>query len=227
MHLESHGAPQTAPKAWGSSRVKVWHDDEQVSAITGQSLLPLDSPPMDVAGTIIWFVAKHGTGNKGILYQSTRVGGETSTDAVLQEDSECYVSPGCGLSSEKADNGPVVAWITADGAVMTLQQDWKAENDPLFNQIAPAGSAALNSTVCLSGGTIWWFGPNWELMGAYSSKRFDSTIAWNDLEWTVWQQLPAGVGRKGKDSIVSAESRETIWYAGADDMAHSLSIDRY
>ncbi|KAF3173326.1 hypothetical protein EYR41_009955 [Orbilia oligospora] len=204
-HVQCLGAPQTFPKTWG--RTKVWHDDDGVSALTVQSLkvYVYGSEPGDNSDFIMWLVAKHGTGQKGNLYQTSRVAGEVSTTEVQQDDSECFVAPGSGISSERSDNGPIVAWITADGAVMTLLQDFKVENDPVFNQIAPPGSAALESTVRLNGPYIWWFGPNYELMWAYSSNRFQEGVEWKDVTWSTWEVLPAGVGRKGKDSIASSE----------------------
>ncbi|KAF3133660.1 hypothetical protein TWF703_006717 [Orbilia oligospora] len=198
-HVQCLGAPQTSPKTWG--RTKVWHDDDRVSALT------------------------HGTGQKGNLYQSSRVAGEVSTAEVQQDDSECFVAAGSGISSERSDNGPIVVWITADGAVMALLQDFKFENDPVFNQIARPGSAALESTVRLNGPYIWWFGPNHELMGAYSSNRFQEGVEWKGVTWSTWEVLPAGVGRKGKDSIASSEYPGAVWFAGVDDLPYSIFLD--
>ncbi|KAK6342304.1 hypothetical protein TWF718_007707 [Orbilia javanica] len=224
MHTESHSAPQTTPKILG--RVKVWHDEDRVTALTGQSLRQPNSKDKN-ADVIMWFVAKHGTGLKGNLYQSSRIGDETTTTEVMQDDEECFVAPGSGISSQCWNKGPVVAWITPEGAVMTLHQDFKVENDPVFREVAPAGSAALESTVCLAGPFIWWFGPNWELMGAAAEDFYKSEVEYKDITWNVWEILPAGVGRKGKDSIVCGDSGPTrsVWFAGADNKPHSLELD--
>ncbi|KAF3159054.1 hypothetical protein TWF788_004040 [Orbilia oligospora] len=223
-HVQCLDAPQTFPKTWG--RTKIWHDDYRVSALTAESLRMYgENPYKNTSDCIIWFVAKHGTGQKGTLYQSSRIDGEVSTAEVQQDDSECFVAPGSGISSEKImDTGPTLAWITPDGAVMSLQQDFKVENDPVFNRIAPPGSAALESTVCLSADFVWWFGPNYELMVAHITNRKDAA-EWKDVTWTIWEVLPAGVGRKGKDSIVRCDDLMTIWFAGADDVPHSIFLD--
>ncbi|KAK6518816.1 hypothetical protein TWF506_005951 [Arthrobotrys conoides] len=223
-HSQFHGTSTIAPKVWG--RTKVWHSDDQVTALTGESLRDRWGGMQDSTDTIVWFVAKHGTGQKGILYQTTRVDGEVSTAEVQQDDSECYVAPGSGISSEVSNKGPIVAWITAEGAVMTLLQDFKVENDPVFKQIAPPGSAALESTVRIGGAFIWWFGPNYELMAAYSENRFQQDIEYKDITWSTWEVLPAGVGRKGKDSIATGGGNgNSVWFAGADDLAHNIYLD--
>ncbi|KAK6534052.1 hypothetical protein TWF281_005391 [Arthrobotrys megalospora] len=218
MHAESHQDSSSDPKVWSSNRTRVWHDNDGVSAITGK--------PLEGKDALIWFIVKHGNGQKGILYQSSRVGNETSTSEVQQADeSECYVAPNCSLASDYWGRaGPVVAWVSPEGAVMALQQDRKLENDPVFKEIAPAGSASLESSICIDGEYIWWFGPKSELMGAFSPNRYDGDVKFEDLEWIVWEQMPAGTGRKGKYSIVKSE--KYLWYAGADDKVHRLFLSR-